>query len=67
MDEANLPAENNVKNSWNEVNKSISANDFQSLDTSQLTKERGTNGELPEITFMKPTNSSIFKGLGCSN
>ena len=67
LEEANLPAENNENNSWNEVDKSISVNDFQSLDTSQLTKERGTNGKLPEITFMKPTNSSIVKGLECSN
>jgi hypothetical protein len=67
LDEANLPGKNNANNSWNEVNKSISVNDFQSLDASQLTKERGPNGELPEIIFMKPTNSSIFKGFGCFN
>ena len=66
LDEANLPAENNTNNSWNEADKSISGNDLQSLDASQLTKERGPNGELPEITFMKPTDSSKFKGLGCS-
>jgi hypothetical protein len=67
LDADNLPVENNTNNSWNEADKSISANDFQSLDSSQLTKERGPNGELPQITFMKPSNSSIFKGLGCSN
>jgi hypothetical protein len=66
LDEANLPAENNTNNSWNEADKSISANDFQSIDASQLTKERGQNGELPEITFMKLNNSSIFKGLGAN-
>ena len=43
------------------------ANDFQSIDASQLTKDRGLNGELPEITFMKPTNNSIFKGFGRFN
>lgn len=66
LDEANLPAENNTNNSWNEADKNISASDLQSLDVSQLTKERGPNGELPQITFMKPTDSSRFKGLGCS-
>ncbi|BCZ45876.1 pectate lyase [Clostridium gelidum] len=67
LDNANLPAENNTNNSWNEADKNLSANDFQSIDASQLTKDRGPNGELPKITFMKPTNNSIFKGFGCFN
>jgi hypothetical protein len=67
LDEANLPVENNINNSWNKADKILSTNDFQSLDASQLTKDRGPNGELPAITFMKPTNSSIFKGFGCFN
>jgi hypothetical protein len=66
LDEADLPEENNTNNSWNEADKNISADNFQSLDVSQLTEERGPNGELPEITFMKPTDISIFKGLGYS-
>lgn len=64
LDEANLPIENNTNNSWNLADKNISDNDLQSLDASQLTKERGPNGELPEITFMKPREGSKFRGLG---
>jgi hypothetical protein len=53
LDEADLPAENNTDNSWNETGTELSANDFQSLDVSQLKADRGANGELPEITFMQ--------------
>lgn len=65
LDEANLADENNKDNSWNDTSESISANDFQSLDARQLTKERGLDGSLPDITFMKLTNDSKLKGLGC--
>lgn len=63
LDEANLPAESNTDNSWNKADINISASDFQSLDASQLTKERGQNGELPEINFMKLNDNSNSNNL----
>ncbi|WP_238916098.1 pectate lyase [Clostridium sp. YIM B02555] len=67
LDEANLPSENNSNNSWNMDASMISADNFQSFDTSQLTKDRGADGALPDISFMKLTNNSKLKGLGCFN
>jgi len=64
LDKANLPEENNTENSWNANESDISATDFLSLDISQLTKARGINGALPDITFMKLNDNSKFKGLG---
>lgn len=65
LNDANLPAENNTNNSWNLTEYNVSDKDFQSLDASQLTKPRGPQGELPDITFMKLTDSSKLKGMGC--
>lgn len=67
LDEANLPAENNTDNSWNKPGENISANDFESLDSSQLTKDRAPDGSLPDITFMKLVDNSKLKSLGCFN
>lgn len=64
LDKANLPEENNTENSWNVNESDISANDFLSLDISQLAKPRETNGELPDITFMKLIKNSRLKSLG---
>jgi hypothetical protein len=62
--DANLPSANNTNNSWNLTGVTMSDSDFQSLDITQLSKARGAGGALPSITFMKPTNTSKFKGLG---
>lgn len=61
---ANIPAENDINNSWNLAGVTMSDNDFESLDMSQLSKDRGVDGALPNITFMKPTSTSKFNGLG---
>jgi len=62
---SNLPAANVSNNSWNKSGVTVSSADFQSLDATQMTKARGTNGVLPTITFMHLTDSSDLKGLGC--
>lgn len=67
VDDASLQAENNTDNSWNLNGYDVSESDFQSLDANQLTKARGPHGELPNVTFMKLTNKSKLKGLGCFN
>lgn len=64
LDQANLPAGNNTNNSWNLTGVTMTDGDFQSLDMSQLSKPRGVNGVLPDVTFMKPTDPNKFKGLG---
>ena len=65
LKEANLPSENVTNNSWNKKGVSVSAEDFQSLDASQMIKPRGKDGELPNITFMQLNSNSDLKGLGC--
>ena len=50
---ANIPDKNNQFNSWNFRDIIIKDNDFISLDLSELAKERGPDGSLPEINFMK--------------
>ena len=50
--------------SWNS-SYTCTADDFQSLDATQMTKSRGSNGTLPSITFMKPTSSSDLVNIGC--
>ena len=51
---ANVPDENNKFNSWNYLRDTeLSDGDFLSLDVSELAKERGEDGSLPEINFMK--------------
>ena len=64
LDDANLPTENNRNNSWNLAGMDMVDADFQSLDMSELSKPRGEDGALPDITFMRPTDSYKFKGLG---
>ena len=49
-----IPDENNKFNSWNYLRDTeLSDGDFLSLDVSELAKERGEDGSLPEINFMK--------------
>ncbi|WP_236354929.1 right-handed parallel beta-helix repeat-containing protein [Konateibacter massiliensis] len=67
IEEANLPAANVTNNSWTKSGVSVSSDDFQSLDASQMTNARGTNGVLPTITFMKLASGSDLTGLGCFN
>ena len=51
---ANVPDGNNKFNSWNYLRDTeLSDGDFLSLDVSELAKERGEDGSLPEINFMK--------------
>ncbi len=40
------------------------AGDFQSLDESQLTLPRKANGDLPEMTLMRPKPGSLFRDQG---
>ena len=50
---ANIPEEKNQFNSWNFRDIIIKDSDFISLDLKELGKERGPDGSLPEINFMK--------------
>ena len=50
---ANLPDKNNKFNSWNFENIVLVDNDFLSIDKNELAGERGPDGSLPEINFMK--------------
>ena len=50
---AKIPDENNKFNSWNFRDINLSNDDFLSLDVSELAKERGEDGSLPEVNFMK--------------
>jgi len=65
--QSNLPAANVSNNSWNKSGISVTPEDFQSLDASQMIKLRGKDGALPNITFMKPVSGSDVEGLGCFN
>lgn len=65
IEKANLKEANVTNNSWNKEGVSVSAEDFQSLDSSQMIKPRGKDGALPNITFMKPVIGSDVVGLGC--
>ena len=48
-----IPDKNNRFNSWNFKDITLVDNDFLSLDKNELARERGPNGSLPEINFMK--------------
>ena len=50
---ANIPDKNNKFNTWNFRDITITADDFLSLDVKELAKERGPDGSLPEVNFMK--------------
>ncbi|MBE5876374.1 MAG: DUF4990 domain-containing protein [Lachnospiraceae bacterium] len=50
--------------SWNS-SFNCTADDFVSLDASQMTKSRGSNGVLPTITFMHLKSGSDLQGMGC--
>jgi hypothetical protein len=64
---ANLSQAKVTNNSWTKSGISVSDADFQSLDASQMTKSRGANGVLPDITFMHLKSGSDLNGLGCFN
>ena len=50
---ANIPDKNNQFNSWNFRDITLSNDDFLSLNVAELAKERGPDGSLPEVSFMK--------------
>ena len=50
---ADIPDKNNRFNSWNFEEITIVANDFLSVDKNELAGERGEDGSLPEVNFMK--------------
>ena len=50
---ANVPDSNNKYNSWNYRDIKMNDNDFLSLDVRELTKARGSAGELPNVNFLK--------------
>ena len=52
--------------SWNSAYNCTAA-DFVSLDATQMTRARGANGVLPNITFMHLVNGSDLAGMGCFN
>ena len=62
---ANLPAKNYTNNSWSKKGVKVSADYFQNLDVNQLTRKRGANGVLPNVTFMHLNSNSDLRGMGC--
>ena len=50
---ANIPDVNNSFNSWNFRNITLDNEDFLSVDWKELARERGEDGSLPEVNFMK--------------
>ncbi|MDF2936269.1 MAG: pectate lyase [Paenibacillaceae bacterium] len=60
---ADLSPERESYNSWT-MDVTVSEEDFQSLDASQMTLPRKPDGSLPDITFMKLTAGSDLAGLG---
>jgi hypothetical protein len=67
IEQANLPAENAVYNSWTKEGAIVDDTDFQSLDASELAKPRKQDGSLPDVTFMHLASDSDLVGLGCFN
>lgn len=61
----NNTAANKTNNSWTKPGVTVSSADFQSLDASQMTNSRQSDGSLPNITFMHLTSGSDLAGLGC--
>ena len=65
--EANLTDEKNQFNSWNFRNIQMADDDFLSLDWNELAGERGEDGSLPEINFLKlnpsGTNYALLKTI----
>lgn len=52
----------NDHNTWNGI--TLADSDFVSLDESQLLKPRKPNGDLPDITFLKPATAKLIdKGV----
>jgi hypothetical protein len=61
---SNLPAANETDNSWTRPGTAFSADDFESLDASQMTRPRKPDGSLPDITFMH-LKKGHTTDLGC--
>lgn len=61
----NNPPENTTENSWTKSGVTVSAEDFKSLDATQMTLPRPPDGSLPSITFMHLAAGSDLAGLGC--
>lgn len=61
----NNPPENVTNNSWT-INGGlpITADDFVSLDISQLSAPRKPDGSLPDVTFMRPVPTSPLHAYG---
>lgn len=58
------PCNINTNNSWN--TGSVSDSDFQSLDTTGVSGIRKENGDLPDIPFLRLTQTSRLIDLGIS-
>ncbi|WP_245780815.1 right-handed parallel beta-helix repeat-containing protein [Gracilibacillus orientalis] len=55
----NTPPENETNNSWTiDGGLEITSEDFNSLDMTQLTAPRKSDGSLPDVTFMQPVPTS---------
>lgn len=67
IEQANLPASNVTNNSWTKSGVVVNDADFVSLDASQITNARGSNGILPTINFMRLASGSDLTGMGCFN
>jgi len=63
-DDAN-PPESVTENSWTKPGVSVAADDFLSLDASQMTAPRSAGNNMPFITFMHLAPGSDLAGLGC--
>lgn len=61
----NNPASAKTNNSWTKSGVTVSSADFQSLDASQMTNARQSDGSLPNIAFMRLVSGSDLAGLGC--
>jgi len=58
------PAAQETNNSWT-LNVTVNSADFQSLDATQITRARNSDGTLPSITFLHLVSGSDLAGLGC--
>ena len=61
----NNPAANKTNNSWTKSGVTVNSADFQSLDATQMTRARNSDGSMPTITFMHLVSGSDLAGMGC--
>ncbi|TWT30783.1 right-handed parallel beta-helix repeat-containing protein [Blastopirellula retiformator] len=59
-----VPPENETDNSWTRPGVTVNENDFVSLDWKELMRPRTTEGDLPQIDFMRLKPDSDLQGLG---